>query len=470
MHLQIKIPNPMNLNLPPVILSILKQRGGYLDPKLRATQAQLVQTCEAHGYAAHPSVIDFEAAFGGLVLPDELPMVDGEPCWLFGAYACLASNGHVAPRGGSKARKLVPVVYSPNDVIYFLDAQGRAYAQDTIEDTSATLFAENGTALVCRILLNEFLFARGETTLDLPGLQGDALAQRLSLALINEASGLDRRFYSDAQGEVLVVEDIKAKRTQIAAATQAQLELVKPPAAADAPPPSAEMLPWLGKAHVRMVGEQRTTLPEFFEHLPEVRELDVSINRLTTLPEALWRATQITSLDLGFNPLTALPEGIGRLKALTSLLLRGCPLAALPDALAGAKKLTNLRLTESDTLDIDAALLVIAKLPKLKTLSLPLSRSLTSLAPLAHLPLKSLVLSGLYVKCPNRLPAGLGQLKKLTDLRIEYADEIAQLPEDTEDIRALRLLFSKRFTDDDIRKSALRQPSKLYLQAYAATL
>ena len=62
------------------------------------------------------------------------------------------------------------------------------------------------------------------------------------------------------------------------------------------------------------------------------------------------------------------------------------------------------------------------------------------------------------------------QLKKMTSLRIEYADDIAQLPEAPEDIRALRFLFSKRFTDDDIRQSALKQPSKLYLRAFADTL
>jgi hypothetical protein len=158
------------------------------------------------------------------------------------------------------------------------------------------------------------------------------------------------------------------------------------------------------------------------------------------------------------------------MKALRSLSLRRCPLKVLPDALAGAKNLTKLILTECEELDLDAALQVIAKLPKLKELSLPLSRSLTSLAPLAQLPLKSLLLSGTCVQHPDRLPSGLGQLQKLADLRIEYADDVARLPEAPGDIRALRLLFSKRFTDADIRQSALRQPSKLYLRAFADTL
>jgi hypothetical protein len=460
----------MKLKLPKVVLAMLKKRGGTIDAELRATRARLIKTCEDHKYPPHATVIAFEAAFGGLQIPDEGKVKKGEPCWLFGTHACLTTGGHVAPRGGSKARKLVPVVYSPNDIIYYLDAQGRGYAEDTIEDPSAMFYADNGTSLVCRIVFNDALFSRQETSLDLPGLQGEALSNRLSLTLVTEASGKDFRYFSDAKGDVLVVEDIKAKRTRFASATKKQFKLVKSPVVPGADKATPDMIPFLGKTNVGMCSEQRTSLPEFFEHLPDLRELDVSINRLETLPESLWRATQLTSLDLSFNPLKTLQDGIGNMKALRSLLLRGCPLETLPDALAGAKNLTNLRVTECKELDVDKALLVIAKLPKLKELSLPLSHTLTSLAPLAHLPLKSLLLQGSSVQHPSRLPSGLGQLKKLTDLRIEYADDIAQLPEAPEDVSALRLLFSKHFTDDDIRQSALKQPSKLYLRAFADTL
>jgi hypothetical protein len=460
----------MKLKLPAVVLAMIKKQGGTLNKELRATRARLVKTCEEHRYPPHASVVAFEAAFGGLVIPDEGKKKKGEPCWFFGTHACLTTGGHSDPRGGSKARKLVPVVYSPNDIIYYLDEQGRAYAQDTIEDSSAAFYANNGIALVCRIVFNDALFSRQETSLDLPGLQGEELSTRLSLSLVTEASGDDLRFFSDAKGDMILVEEIKAGRTRFATAMKKQLNLVKQPVATGAGKPSAELVPFLGKTSVRMVSEQRTSLPDFFEHLPDLRELDVSINRLETLPESLWRATQLTALDLSFNPLKVLPEGIANMKALRALSLRGCPLMALPNALAGAKNLIRLNLTECDKLDIDAALLVISKLPKLKELSLPLSRSLTSLAPLANLPLKSLVLSGSSVQHPDRLPSGLGQLKKLTDLRIEYADNIAQLPEAQEDIQALRLLFAKRFTNDDIRQSALSQPAKRYLRAFADTL
>jgi hypothetical protein len=460
----------MNLKLPAVILAMLKKRGGTMDAGLRATRARLVKTCEEHRYPPHAPVIAFEAAFGGLIIPEDGRKIKkDEPCWLFGTHACLTIGGHTNPRSGSKARKLVPVVCSPNDIIYYLDEKGRGYAEDTIEDVAASFYADDGTSLVCRIVFDDALFSREGTSVDLPGLQGEELSRRLSLRLVSKASGKDRRFFCDATGDILVVEEIKEKRTRFAGATKKQLKLVKQPVASGKKPP-AELIPFLGKSNVRMVAEKRTSLPDFFEHLPDLRELDVSINGLTTLPESLWRAVQITDLDLSFNPLTTLPEGIAHMKALRSLSLRGCPIEALPDALAGAKNLTSVRITECEKLDVDKALLVIAKLPKLKELALPLSHSLTSLAPLAHLPLTSLLLNGTKVQHPNRLPSGLGQLKKLTDLRIEYADDIALLPEAPEDVRALRLLFSKRFTDDDIRQSALKQPSKLYLRAFADTL
>lgn len=404
----------MKLKLPPIILSLLKKRGGVVDVKLRATRAELINACKEHNYTPHASVIAFESSFGGLLIPDGEKMKKDEPYWLFGAHACLTSGAHTSPRGGSKARKLVPVVYSPNDIIYYLDEKGRGYAEDTIEDASAFLYADNKTSLVCRIVLNDLLFSRDETSIDLPGLQGNDLAKQLSLKLIKEASGKDRRFFSDAKGDVIVVEEIKEKRTRFAGSTKKQLTLVKQPEATKAPP--------------------------------------------------------TTELDLSFKPLTEVPAEIASMKDLRKLSLRGCPIKTLPESLADAKNLTQLILTDCQQLDVDAALPVIARLSKLKDLWLPLSRSLTSLAPLAKLPLKSLYLSGTSVKTPDRLPSGLGQLKKLTDLRINYADKIALLPEAEEDIRPLRLIFSKRFTDDDIRESVRKQPEVLYLNAFVKTL
>jgi hypothetical protein len=217
----------MNLKLPAVVNTMLKKRGAVIDAKLRATQEQLTKTCSEQEYQPHAAVISFEAAFGGLLIPDGSEMEQDEPCWIFGTHACLTTGGHTSPRGGIEGHKLVPVVYSPNDIIYYLDEQGRGYAEDTIEDVSASPYAEDGTSLVCRIVFDDALFSRNETSIDLPGLQGDTLSKSLSLKVIEEASAKDRRFFSNEAGDVLVVEDIEANQTRFAGATKAQLKLVE---------------------------------------------------------------------------------------------------------------------------------------------------------------------------------------------------------------------------------------------------
>ena len=198
-----------------------------VEPARRATKARLLTSCKAHGYVMHPAVAAFEAAFGGLVIPDSPKQKPSDPVWLFGAYSCLESQAHTGPHGGSKARALVPVVYSPNDVIYFLDKQGRAYAQDTVEDSEAKPFAENGTALVSRIMLYSALFGLGESARAYPGLVGAELAKRLSVALVKEASDRTLRFFSDATARTLVVENLQAKQTLVASADKKRLRALE---------------------------------------------------------------------------------------------------------------------------------------------------------------------------------------------------------------------------------------------------
>lgn len=206
----------MTLELPAVALALLDANAGVVDPKLRATSEQLLATCGAHGYVLHPSVAAFEASFGGLVIPDEPGQAPDDPSWLFGAHACLSSEAHVAPRGGDAARKLVPVVYSPNDVIYFLDENGHGYAQDTIEEGSAVPYARNSRELVTRILLHHALFSLQESSLELPELKGGALAESFGLSLIDEASGDDLRFYSDLNATTIVCETLADEQTTLA--------------------------------------------------------------------------------------------------------------------------------------------------------------------------------------------------------------------------------------------------------------
>jgi hypothetical protein len=120
-------------------------------PALRKLLAQ-------HGYAAHAAVLAFETAFGGLEVPWEEASKDWkkkkEPRWIFGAGACLRSKAHDAPRGGNSQAKLglVPVVYSPHDYLCYLDADGRAWGHDTIEQEKAKRVAKSGADLVTELV------------------------------------------------------------------------------------------------------------------------------------------------------------------------------------------------------------------------------------------------------------------------------------------------------------------------------
>jgi hypothetical protein len=198
----------MNLpkRLSPFALAILERRHAVFDKKSRATPAVLAQTLKKYRYPNSASVLAFEAAYGGLQVPEYGAKTNWleaeESAWLFGAHACLISEVHVDPRGGSKRRGLVPVAYSPNDVIYFLDREGHGFAQDTIEDPRALPFADGGRALVSRILLWDEMFALESETL--LGAHGNVLKNLLSLTLVSHASADDVRFFGN--GEIYVSE------------------------------------------------------------------------------------------------------------------------------------------------------------------------------------------------------------------------------------------------------------------------
>ena len=128
----------------PDLAKHLKRLHARIDPEARTHQAGLRASLEAKGYRASAAVFAFDAVYGGLtVLDDDLPV-------LFGAYACLKSDAHGAPRGGRI--DLVPVLFAPSDVIYFLDDEGGAWAQDTIEDEAAAPCATSGDTLVKQVL------------------------------------------------------------------------------------------------------------------------------------------------------------------------------------------------------------------------------------------------------------------------------------------------------------------------------
>lgn len=159
-----------------------------IDPRLRAAdEARLVSLLEAHHYRAHPAVLAFDARFGGLVT-DRLQV---------GAFALL-SKGRLRERGGKgqKDLQLVPVMLI-DDLLFFLDGNGAAWAQDLVADPDAQPFAMRATTMLARLLLQE------EETTRLPGHRGDALAQTFALTLVEQASDALGRAWEGPDGLVI---------------------------------------------------------------------------------------------------------------------------------------------------------------------------------------------------------------------------------------------------------------------------
>jgi hypothetical protein len=128
------------------------------DASLTASDDELTAALEANDYPVHDAVRAFEADFGGLIVPveDSETWRDDGMYVLIGAFSCVTSEAHVHPVGGPTQGELqlVPVAYTDNDCILFLDREGRAYSQDTIGDVDAQLVAENGRAAIAKMLEN----------------------------------------------------------------------------------------------------------------------------------------------------------------------------------------------------------------------------------------------------------------------------------------------------------------------------
>lgn len=185
--------------LGPVAAALLARRKPRVDPKLRADAETLRALLARHEYPCHASVLELEARYGGLLVAES----GGDEDWYHGAFACLSGGGHSDPRGGRD--DLVPVVYSPNDVIYYLDAEGTVWGEDTIEDLAVTPFARGADRLVAKLALYDAAFG-GKAAVAFEGARGREIAKALEVDAIREASDDLGRFWGD--GKRLVVEDL----------------------------------------------------------------------------------------------------------------------------------------------------------------------------------------------------------------------------------------------------------------------
>lgn len=106
--------------------------------------------------------------------------------------------------------------------------------------------------------------------------------------------------------------------------------------------------------------------------------LDLSELDLQRLPPGVEKLVTLESLDLSHNPNLEFAHALGRLAALPQLRrlsLVGCQLKKLPEALGRLEALEEVDLTggtwgDNNRLDVEEALLVLAKLPRLRRLIL----------------------------------------------------------------------------------------------------
>ena len=126
----------------------LAKRHPVFEATSRGDKTKLGALLKKTGYPHHACVTAFDAVYGGLVVADA-PREEGYD-WLFGAYACLQSGAHKDPRGDKPS--WVPIAYSPNDVIFFMDEKGVVWARDTIAETKSARYAASGDAMMKRLL------------------------------------------------------------------------------------------------------------------------------------------------------------------------------------------------------------------------------------------------------------------------------------------------------------------------------
>lgn len=211
-------------SLGPIVRSLLEKRHPVRRPVTdEATLERLLAKAKA---PHHGPALAFERAFGGLSFPDygegRSWKKSSVPAWLIGAAECLASDLTFRAPG---RKKLVPVLYTTNDNVVYLDADGIAWAEDTIGDTPLTMVAPNARAMMARVLLGDHVFyCPANKKVESASASGEEVATALQLEPIDEASDAAERWWSD--GTTFIVERTTRRaeaRTTIAYARKAAL-------------------------------------------------------------------------------------------------------------------------------------------------------------------------------------------------------------------------------------------------------
>lgn len=204
--------------------AVLAARLAYFG-ELKPSKAKSRKTLAKHDYVAHDAALQFDTAYGGLVVAGEGHKLDGSeltPDWSFddtmgwtiGPSACLESGAHGQPRGDQAfldfygdVLQLVPVAYGPSDDIYYVDAVGRGYYHDTCYDVAGPhLVAATPAQLFARVVLNGWLLNAPHRVRSKKGHRGAKVAKQLKLAPLDDATGEMEAWWGD--GATVVVDRI----------------------------------------------------------------------------------------------------------------------------------------------------------------------------------------------------------------------------------------------------------------------
>ncbi|KAL0265933.1 UNVERIFIED_CONTAM: hypothetical protein PYX00_011650 [Menopon gallinae] len=205
---------------------------------------------------------------------------------------------------------------------------------------------------------------------------------------------------------------------------------------------------------------QLTTLPGEIGNLSQLRRLYLNHNQLTTLPKEIESLSQLQGLSLCFNQLTELPGGIGSLSQLQNLSLGNNRLTTLPKEIESLSQLQGLSLYHNQLTELPGG---IGSLSQLQNLSLGNNR-LTTL-PKEIESLSQLQGLSLYHNQLTELPGGIGSLSQLQKLRLYY-NRLTTLPGEIGNLSQLQKLYldNNQLTELPGEIGSLSQLKDLYIR------
>lgn len=178
------------------------------------------------------------------------------------------------------------------------------------------------------------------------------------------------------------------------------------------------------------VGENELTgVPDEIGDVVALKSLDLSGNHLTALPPAIGRLTMLETLDADKNQLVSLPPDIGQLSSLIRLYVSENRLTSLPPDIGNLRHLEELAILRNSLTRVPREL---GNLTALKGLNF-FGNPIVELPPeLGQLP------NFRYISFGNisRLPTGLGALKNVEDLYVAFG--LVELPAEVGEMTALR--------------------------------